>query len=344
MNSVNPILVENIRGSVVESFHRGSFCVVDEHGSVLWSHGDVNQVSFPRSALKYFQHIPFLLSGGFDAMGFTEKDLAIMCASHNGEKMHLEAVELVLNRISLNSDALQCGAQQPALKNDFIALVRDQQEPTCMHNNCSGKHAGFLAHCTYNNLDIQSYLSPNHQLHKEIKRITALFYEMNELDLSVGVDGCSAPIFGMPLINQALAYKNLVSPALWKSEAIDKACRRIVGAVSTYPNLIAGTKRYCTDLMKVTSGRIIGKTGADGVYCLAIPSKKWGIAIKIDDGKMGPQYQVAQEVLIQLGLLSMSESKLLAQHWHCENKNFAGNYVGYSSAVKLSCPTELTSN
>ena len=103
LNSNNPILVENVRGEVVESFHRGSFCVVDERGDVLWSEGDIQQVSFPRSALKYFQHIPFLLSGGFDALGFTDKELAIMCASHNGEEIHVDAVDIVLHRISLNS-------------------------------------------------------------------------------------------------------------------------------------------------------------------------------------------------------------------------------------------------
>lgn len=337
-NNSNPILVENIRGEVVESFHRGSFCVVDELGKVLWSEGDIGQVSFPRSALKYFQHVPFLLSGGFDAMGFTDKDLAIMCASHNGEDMHLAAVDAVLNRISLNSDALKCGAQQPTLKRDFVSLIQNKKEPSCMHNNCSGKHAGFLAHCVHSKLDTNDYLSPNHPLHQDIKQITSLFYEINEGELAMGTDGCSAPIFGMPLYNQALAYKNLVADMPWKTEALTAACNRLVSAVTNYPDLIAGSKRYCTDLMKVTKGRIVGKTGADGVYCLSIPHLKWGIAIKIDDGKMGPQYQVAQEILIKLGLISLEESDKLKIHWHCDNTNFAGNYVGYSKAVELNCP------
>ena len=341
--SSNPILVENIRGEVVESFHRGSFCVVDQHGEVLWSEGDIQQVSFPRSALKYFQHIPFLLSGGFDALGFTDKELAIMCASHNGEDIHLEAVNAVLHRISLKSDNLKCGPQQPTLKKDFVALIKNDKEPSCMHNNCSGKHAGFLAHCVYNKLSLEDYLSPNHLLHVAIKQITALFYEMNESELAVGVDGCSAPIFGMPLRNQALAYKNLVAPMPWKDQRMEQICERIVQAVAEYPQLVAGSKRYCTDLMKVTKGKIIGKTGADGVYCLTVPHKKWGIAIKIDDGKMGPQYQVAQEILLKLNLLTDEEAKELEGHWHCDNTNFAGNYVGYSAAVSLTPPSNLKS-
>lgn len=340
--SSNPILVENIRGEVVESFHRGSFCVVDEKGNVIWSEGDIQQVSFPRSALKYFQHIPFLLSGGFDSFGFTDRELAIMCASHNGEPMHLEVVDDVLGRISLNSDALKCGAQQPTLKKDFVALIKANKEPSCMHNNCSGKHAGFLAHCTHNHLDLEDYLSASHPLHQQIKQITSLFYEVPEEELVVGVDGCSAPIFGMPLYNQALAYKNLVSPMSWKNAELTIACDRIVQAVTKYPLLIAGTKRYCTDLMRITNGRIVGKTGADGIYCLSIPHKKWGIAIKIDDGKMGPQYQVAQEILIKLNLLTAEEAEQLQAHWHCDNKNFAGNLVGHSLAVSLTPPALIS--
>jgi L-asparaginase II len=341
LNSNNPILVENVRGEVVESFHRGSFCLVDERGDVLWSEGDIQQVSFPRSALKYFQHIPFLLSGGFDALGFTDKELAIMCASHNGEEIHVDAVDIVLHRISLNSDYLKCGPQQPTLKKDFVALVKANQEPSCMHNNCSGKHAGFLAYCVHEQLNLADYLSPNHPLHQQIKNITAMFYEMDEANLALGVDGCSAPIFGMPLINQALAYKNLVSPMPWKDSKLTDVCNRIVQAVTKYPRLVAGSKRYCTDLMEVTVGRIVGKTGADGVYCLAIPQKKWGIAIKIDDGKMGPQYQVAQEILTKLNLITPEEAKQLASHWHCKNTNFAGNHVGYSEAVALIPPQYL---
>lgn len=340
--SSNPILVENIRGEVVESFHRGSFCVVDEQGNVIWSEGDIQQVSFPRSALKYFQHIPFLLSGGFDSFGFGDRELAIMCASHNGEPMHLEVVDDVLGRISLNSDALKCGAQQPTLKKDFVALIKANKEPSCMHNNCSGKHAGFLAHCCHNHLDLEHYLSASHPLHQQIKQITSLFYEVPEEELAVGVDGCSAPIFGMPLYNQALAYKNLVSPMSWKNAELTIACDRIVQAVTKYPLLIAGTKRYCTDLMRITNGRIVGKTGADGIYCLSIPHKKWGIAIKIDDGKMGPQYQVAQEILMKLNLLTAEEAERLQAHWHCDNKNFAGNLVGHSLAVSLTPPSLIS--
>ena len=166
---------------------------------------------------------------------------------------------------------------------------------------------------------------------------------MNEDDLSLGVDGCSAPIFGMPLYNQALAYKNLVAPMPWKDEALDSVCKRIVHAVTQYPELIGGTKRYCSDLMRVTKGRIVGKTGADGVYCLSILEKNWGIAIKVDDGKMGPQYNIAQAVIEQLHVLSDDANSLLRNYVEQENKNFGGMLTGetlVSANVKVVLKTQ----
>lgn len=332
---MNPILVENTRGGVVESFHRGSICIVDKQGEIVYSIGNTSQISFPRSALKFFQHIPLLISGAFDHFGFSDEDLALMCGSHNGETIHVEQVKKMLNKLKLSLSNLQCGAQQPTHKSDFIRLIRANEEPNSLHNNCSGKHSGFLAYCKFNNHSTDDYLNPNHPLHQEIKRITALFYEMPEDDLVLGVDGCSAPIFGMPLYNQALAYKNLICPEKFNNPEITKACNRIVNAVTTFPLMVAGSKRYCTDLMAVTKGRIIGKTGADGVYSLAIPEKEWGIAIKIDDGKMGPQYQVAHQLLKELDLISLTEIEQLEKYGNSSLVNFAGKEVGDTHAVVL---------
>jgi len=230
---------------------------------------------------------------------------------------------------------LQCGPQQPTHKKDFVQLIKSNEEPSAIHNNCSGKHSGFLAYCKYHNLSIDNYLQENHPLHLEIKKITALFYELNEAHLVVGLDGCSAPIFGMPLYNQALAYKNLICPESLNNSEISAAAKRIVKAVTQYPQMVAGTKRYCTDLMAVTKGRIVGKTGADGVYSLAIPEKEMGVAIKIDDGKMGPQYQVAHQLLKQLNVLSHEESMELEKYGNFPIVNFAGNTVGQSYSVKF---------
>ena len=324
----NPVLVNHTRGGIVESFHRGVVCVVDENGRIVTAVGDVQQVCYPRSALKLFQHIPLITSGAFDHFGFTLKELALMCGSHNGEAMHVETARGILAKIGLGEEVLGCGAQQPTHKKDFVTLIKANQEPGSIHNNCSGKHSGFLAWCKFHNESTENYLSAEHPLHKEIKRITALFHEMDEQDLITGLDGCSAPIFAMPVLNQALAYKNLLFPEKFGNESLDRACALIREAVTTYPEMVAGTKRYCTDLMRVTKGKVIGKTGADGVYSMAIPQKGLGICIKIDDGRMGPQYNVAQQVLEMLNMFSEVEKTELKAYLVNENKNFAGNITG----------------
>lgn len=331
---MNPVLVEVRRGDLVESFHRGVICVVDQNGEIVHGVGDVNQIAYPRSAMKYFQHLPLLISGAFEKLNLTLKDLAVMCGSHNGESIHQSVVLDILEGLELRESDLKCGAQSPTLKKDLHLLIKSDKDPSQLHNNCSGKHAGFLAYCKANGWDTTSYLSPEHPLQLEIKKYVSMFYETPENELHVGVDGCSAPIFGMSIYKQAIAYKNLIANNFGDSK-IDEACAKIVNAVTTYPELVAGTQRYCTDLMKVTNGRIIGKTGADGIYCLSIPEKKWGIAIKIDDGKMGPQYQVAQELLHNLNLISNEEYHQLSSYNECDIKNFAGNVVGKSVTVNI---------
>ncbi len=332
---MNPILVELRRAGVLESFHRGVICVVDENNQIVYSKGDIQQVCYPRSAMKFFQHIPLITSGVFEKYRFTLEQLAVMCGSHNGENSHTSVVNSILESISLDESFLKCGAQPPALKKDYHLLIKENKEPKPIHNNCSGKHAGFLAWSAYNKQDIDSYLSPSHPLQLEIRNVVAQFYEIQPDDLLLGMDGCSAPTFAMPVLNQAIAFKNLVAPPTHFSDEIKNAAQQIVSAVAKFPEMVAGSQRYCTDLMKVTNGRIIGKTGADGVYCLAVPHKKWGIAIKIDDGKMGPQYQVAQELLIALQLLSSDEVSALEKYHEFEMKNFAGNITGSSVVVNV---------
>jgi L-asparaginase II len=329
----NPVLVNHTRGGIVESFHRGVVCVVNHEGNIVASAGDVQQVCYPRSALKLFQHIPLITSGAFDHFGFSLKELALMCGSHNGENIHVETARGILTKIGMGEDSLGCGAQQPTHKKDFVALIKANQEPGAIHNNCSGKHSGFLAWCKFHNTSTEDYLSAEHPLHKEIKRITALFHEMDESELATGLDGCSAPIFAMPVVNQAIAYKNLLFPEKFGYDNLTRACALIREAVITYPEMVAGTKRYCTDLMRVAKGKVIGKTGADGVYSMAIPHNGLGICIKIDDGRMGPQYNVAQQVLEMLDILSGEEKMELKSYLINENKNFAGNLTGQTKTT-----------
>jgi len=313
---LNPILVEIYRDKVLESFHRGVVCVVDENGEILYSEGDVNQVSYPRSAMKLLQVLPLIEHGGIEKFNFTLEEIAVMCGSHSAEPEHLRVVNSILQKIGLDKTALHCGPQYPTSKKDTDDLIRKGEKPHDIHNNCSGKHAGMLSMCVLMGWPTKDYINPKHPLQQLILGLCASFYEYPKEKMTTALDGCSAPIFSVPVYNQAVGYKNLVHPKKFSSK-IQSDCATVVEAVSKHPFMVAGTKRYCTDMMKITAPRIIGKTGAEGIFCMALPQDKVGVAIKIDDGKMLPQYHIAQAFVEATGIFSKEELQPL--HHYAED-------------------------
>ena len=303
---MNPILAERYRGETLESFHRGAICMVDKDNKVIFSAGDIHQVCFPRSALKLFQILPLLESGAVEKFGFTLEEIAIMCGSHNGEKEHVAVVNSILKKTGLAKSKLHCGPQYPTLNEDKNHMIKKGIEPEDIHNNCSGKHSGFLAYCVFYGLDIDSYYKPSHPLQQAIKKVTAEMHEYPETQMNTAMDGCTAPIFSIPVFNQAIGYKNLTSPEKF-GEQRTKSCNTVIEAVTKYPFMVAGHKRYCTEMMKICGNRIIGKTGADGVYSLGFINEKIGCTIKIDDGLLGPQYSVAQEIIEKTGIFTKEQ-------------------------------------
>lgn len=318
---MNPILVEVYRNHVLESFHRGVVCVVDQNDNIIYSEGDVQQICYPRSALKLIQVLPLLEHGGMEHFGFTLEEIAIMCGSHNGEPEHQQVVNSILQKIGLNKDYLFCGPQYPSDKKTANTLIKTDEKPHHIHNNCSGKHAGFLAYAVLRGWDTKNYIDPQHPMQQEILQTTAEMYQYPKEKMVIAYDGCSAPIFSVPVYNQAIGYKNLVHPAQFSPQR-QKACATIVEAVSKYPYMVAGRGRYCTDLMQVTAPRIIGKTGAEGVFCMALTQEKIGVAIKVDDGKMLPQYNVAQRFVEATGIFSAEQLATLKHHQSAEITNF----------------------
>lgn len=331
--AINPILVEVIRGDVLESFHRGSICIVNESGDIIFSKGNVQQICYPRSAMKLLQVIPLIVNGGIQQFNLTPKEIAVMCGSHNAEAEHLETVRSILQKIGCNEDDLNCGAQYPTYKKDADEMLIQGMKPGPIHNNCSGKHAGMLASCKLLGTDIKNYLHAEHPAQQEIRKVCALFYEYPEVEMTIALDGCSAPIFSIPVYNQALAYKNLVSAKKFGA-AYEDACMIIINAISAYPQMIAGTKRYCTDMMKITAPRVIGKTGAEGIFCMAFTKEKIGICIKIDDGKMLPQYNVAQALLEASGLFNEEQLSPIHHYRQQEIKNFSKLITGEIRTVR----------
>lgn len=326
-NPLNPILVERWRADVLESFHRGVICMVDGDGKVIFEAGDTGQVCYPRSALKLFQILPLLESGAVDEFGFTMEEIAIMVGSHNGEAEHLRVVESILKKIGMPSKALQCGAQYPTLTEDRNALIKADKEPNDLHNNCSGKHAGFLAWCIYGGFETEGYLETSHPLHKAILDVTAEMHEYPAEKMTVGLDGCSAPIFSLPVYNQAVGFKNLLNAERF-GEKRKQSCDIVIKAMTEYPFMVAGHKRYCTELMQVCGSRVFGKTGADGVYSLGFIEEKIGCTIKIDDGLMGPQYNVAQAILEKTGIFEPEVLKKLHPYMEAPIINWAKKKTG----------------
>ncbi|MFA6261629.1 MAG: asparaginase [Bacteroidia bacterium] len=318
---MNPILVEVYRNEVLESFHRGVVCVVDSRNQVIFSRGDIHQLCYPRSAMKLLQVIPLLEAGGMEHFDFTLEEIAIMCGSHNGEPEHIRVVRSVLGKCGLDESALQCGSQYPTAKKEADQLIRDSIKPGAIHNNCSGKHAGMLAMCILKHWPVENYLHPGHPLQQAILETCSLFYEWPKEKMVVALDGCSAPIFSVPVINQAIGYKNLINPVAY-TEAVERSCAIIIEAVSGYPFMVAGTNRYCTEMLQVTAPTIIGKTGAEGIFCMGFTEHKLGVCIKIDDGKMQPQYNVAQALIEATKIFSMERLKVLHSYNQSEIRNF----------------------
>lgn len=317
----NPILVEVYRKGVLESFHRGVVCVVDRDGKIIYSEGDVNQVCYPRSAMKFLQILPLIENGGIEKFNFTLEEIAVMCGSHNAEAEHLRVVNSILTKIGLDKDKLFCGPQYPTSKRDSDELIRKNEKPHHIHNNCSGKHAGMLALCVLLGFDTNDYINPKHPAQQIILKTCAEMYEYPLGKMTIALDGCSAPIVSVPVYNQALSFKNLVHPVQF-SEKRKAACHIVVEAISKYPFMVAGTKRYCTDMMNICAPRIIGKTGAEGVFSMALTKEKIGVSIKIDDGKMLPQYNVAQAFVEATKLFSEEQLKPLHSYMNDEISNF----------------------
>jgi L-asparaginase II len=327
----NPVLVDVYRANVLESFHRGAICVVNENNEVIFSKGNVEQICYPRSAMKFIQVLPLLVLGGMEKYGFTLEEIAIMCGSHNAEQEHITVVESILSKIGLDKTNLFCGPQYPSSKHDANQLIIANKKPEHIHNNCSGKHAGMLALCQLMNEPIQDYIHPNHAIQQLILEYVATIYEYPKEKMVTALDGCSAPIYAIPVLNQAIGFKNLVCNQY--DEKLANACKIVIEAVSKYPFMVAGSKRYCTDMMQITAPHIIGKTGAEGIFCMSLTEQKIGVCIKIDDGKMLPQYNVAQAFVSATGLFS--EEALAPLHHYLQEPliNFNKFTVGEIKAV-----------
>src|ERR1051325_9925089 len=270
-------LVEVKRGSITESRHRGYIVAVEPDGNIVASLGAPHYVTFLRSSAKPFQALPLLLTGAADRFGFTDREVALACASHNGEPIHTEIAASMLQKIGLGPEALKCGVNEPYSAEAAAELRARGKEPTVLHNNCSGKHAGMLAVALQLGAPIENYDSPESPVQKAIADVLSKFSDVLVTDMAVGIDGCGAPIFGITMKAMALAYARLVAQPMSFDKQTHDACERIVRVMTTYPELIGGTsQRLATEVMRAARGRVVSKVGAEGVYTAGIkPCEEW---------------------------------------------------------------------
>ncbi len=278
-------LVQIWRGDLVESIHHGAVAVVDSSGGSIAAIGDPRCVTFLRSAAKPAQVLPLIASGAVKRFGFNAAEIAIMTGSHGGEPFHLKTVRSILNKIGLDSSALQCGVQEPMHRPTARAMTAAGEIPTPLHNNCSGKHAGILALAVHRGDPIDSYLDPAHPVQAGIRKVIEELAGIEAGEIATALDGCSAPTFAMSLRQAALLYARLADPGEGGG-AHRVAASRALEAMRAHPEMVAGTDRMETLLMQTGHHRVVAKIGAEGFYALAleIHGRGVGVALKIADG------------------------------------------------------------
>jgi L-asparaginase II len=313
----NPVLIEVLRGSVVESRHRGAVAVVDADGKPVLTIGDVDRPVFPRSAIKAIQALPLVESGAADSYMFGNRELALACASHSGEDGHVETARTMLARAGLAEDAFECGSHWPFYQSTLIDFASGGKKPLPVHNNCSGKHAGFLCFACHDGIEPNGYVALGHKVQDAVRdameSVTGAAHSIDQC----GTDGCSIPTYAIPLKNLAHGFAKMATGTGLEPERA-KAASRLVDACMAEPWHVAGTNRACTEIMQAAPGRVFAKYGAEGVYALAIPEKGLGIAIKCDDGAERGVIAMANAVLAKL----FTKDDLAETYRSAANKDF----------------------
>jgi L-asparaginase II len=311
---VNPILVELTRGKLIESVHRGAIAIARPSGELYLALGETSQPVFPRSSVKALQAIPLIESGAADCFAFGAQELALACASHSGTRRHTMLVADMLRRVGLTHCALSCGAHMPTDDNAAHELIAIGATPSSLHNNCSGKHAGMLATAKHCGDPLQGYWQPEHPVQA---RILTVLRDLTGSALSPDVraiDGCSIPTWAIALRNLAQAFARFATGE-GMGTARAAVCQRIAEACWSEPDLVAGPGRLDTLALKQLKGRMFLKTGAEGIYCGALPLLGLGFALKIDDGAKRASEVVVAAMIDRL----FTDARGLGPARHLEN-------------------------
>jgi L-asparaginase II len=335
-----PVLVEVRRGKTVESRHRGAIIAVEPDGTAIARLGESELITSTRSTIKPIQAIPFITTGAAGRFNTSSRELAVVCASHEGEPIHTETVAALLTRAGLDESALRCGPQVPYNNETARQLEREGRKATQLHNNCSGKHAAMVMTALHRGLPLGDYYKLEHPVQQAILGTFKTLADLTA-DVPTSIDGCSAPTFGVPLRSIALAFSRLVNPDSIGGQGapFSSAARQIVSAMIEHPDMVGGTRgRFDTELLRAAGGKLICKIGAEAVYGIGVlPSELYprglGIAIKIEDGSYRGLGPAVVETLSQLRVLAGLELAALESFHKPAVENRQGLIVGEVAAV-----------
>jgi L-asparaginase II len=322
----NPVLVEVTRGPLVESRHRGAIAVSDVEGHSIFTLGDVAAPVFPRSAVKALQALPLIEQGAADRFGLSNEELALACASHSGEAPHIAGVERMLAKAGLKPSDLCCGAHWPIAQAAAAAVAR-AGAPTPLHNNCSGKHAGFLCVARALGVDHAGYWRPEHPVQRLVRNVLEDFTGAALSEVCCAIDGCSVPTWAVPLRNLAHGFAKF-GTGHGMSGGRARAAARLCQACANKPWYVAGSGRFCTEIMQLFGERVFVKTGAEGVYCAALPQQGLGIALKCDDGASRAAQAIVAAVIARFLPLAATERAALERFAAPSLRNWNGFEIG----------------
>ena len=323
----NPILAEMTRGNWVENRHRGAFVVCDASGRVIASAGDIDRAVFPRSAIKSMQAIAMVTSGAIEKLDLSDRELALACASHLGEDIHVEGVKAFLGHLGLDIADLECGAHAPSYAPARDTLRARGERPSAAHNNCSGKHSGMLAVAEALGVPTAHYVDRDHPVQKSVRAGIEAIIGESLSEGRCGTDGCSIPTWAAPLRAFARGFARMATGEGLPSD-IAAGAHRIFDAAIRHPELVGGTASLDTDIMRAFAGRVFQKGGAEGVQCGAIRDKGWGYALKVDDGNMAASHVMVSALLLAIADPDAAQRALLEDRARQVVSNVRGLDVG----------------
>ena len=328
----NPVLVEAIRGNWVENRHRGAFAIIDADGRIIASAGDIERAIFPRSAIKSMQALPIFSRHAVEQFHHSDEELALACASHHGEDVHVSRVASFLGRMGLSADDLECGAHMPTNGPAREALRAAGREPSPLHNNCSGKHSGMLSVALAMGIPTAGYVDREHDVQRQVRAAVEAVIGERLTEGKCGTDGCSIPTFAAPIRAFALGFARMATGNGLSAE-FAHAARRLFDAATANPLLVAGSGHIDTLVMEAFGGRVMQKGGAEGVQCGAIRDKGWGYALKCDDGNMAASQAMVAKLLLTYADPDDAQRRVLEQFISQPTRNVRGTEVGELRAV-----------